>query len=253
MAIFSPNHAAKLDEAWVAAGLDRSVIGAKIDQATSRLAHLTAEFRWYETESSARRATLVEAVGVGQMSLSDAAVAIGLLGTPEGRSQATGLMRDAISAILGGLHAGLINFGDDLVIEHLQPAAVEIVTLVEELAPLIEGIESDEEAVAADPGPRAAWGQLSDGIKRWDALGAAHMALRQGSCLPELPKEIDGAYLANRHPDLTPVGIGRLHPVQRLAARVTAGTQPGIYTTAQAIEHATDHERQRNQQLIVDA
>ena len=236
-----PNDLRTILEQWEAARLDPAPITATIDTAHQNLKRLSEQFRALKDNAETARSTIVGRLAAGELTLIEALLERHALGIgTEQRQMVIDLDRAAQARVRRTATAEFQTLGDQLITDHLGPAAATIYADVAKLAPVVDGINNNDEAFAAGPKVREAWGRLHDADQRLSAIQKIRRTLGGKQILPRLDARIDGSYLRFVRPDLAPPAKVRgqlVDPVRHLVNQTVSEAGPGIYTVAEAVEH----------------
>jgi hypothetical protein len=226
----------RLADAVAEAGLTDPDLDEVLAETSSRIDRLRAEFGALLNGADAARRDLVDRVTTGAITAAEAATAeadIPVAGPTADRvrrlqrratDHAHTLAQRRLKAAGPGLFQRLVEVDRKLLAE------------AEKLAPQVDGIAGDAEALTAPTKAREAYGALHDIAIRRGALAGIVVRLRSAGAVP--PLTVDSTYATVGRPQNRPLGYGGLSAVRKLVADLDCGADLGIFTAAEAAEHA---------------
>lgn len=221
--------------AWTESGLDASIVEPVVAAALERQADLGAQLRALTEDKDAATKSVRERLAAGELTLAAAMEIDAAIRDPH---RAQFLLSAAVRDVETKARLQLRELGDRLITEHLGEEHTGLIGEAAGLAPLVEGITNDEEAMRAPAKQRDAWSRITEITAQRAALFKVLQKLRARGIVPTIkadPYE-DQKALQYRYPERVPRrerGQER-HPTRAFVDLVASGADPLMLTANEA-------------------
>ena len=157
------------------------------------------------------------------------------------------IMASAITRAGANAVSVLRRHGDRIITDTLAPLLAEVIDEWTDLAPLVDGVLDDSEAMGAEPKVRDAWARMVELEQHAAAIWSTADMLRNAEILPT-PRKVSNLPVGEyrwRTPELLPPrgprGF-RPHPVEAFTLALTSGAGPAVLTGAEVLARYTPQE-----------
>jgi hypothetical protein len=194
-----------------------------------------------QRDTRAAMDALVERLADGEIDLDQASDEMLAIVRLRDRAEIADLLVERVGLrILQKAARELETLGDRLITEYIRPALAKSLEELGQLAPRLEGIRTDEQAIKAPKGTAQAWARAVELVGHVDALRRAG----RGFTTPVDSNHYE-AFRWWTNPAARPKreGRGPTHPVRTLLDSIAAGAGPTFHTAEEVAELSRSHDR----------
>lgn len=219
-------------DAWDEVELDPKLM-APVRAALERHAAFKADRAYAHDRATSAIAELRRAIARGETTFDEAAARLPELSALEQLADPRGTDAAAGRVLAADLTTTMRKTGDALITKHLAPAYAALVDEARQLAPHVDGITTEPDAMRAAPAVRDAWARLIFLATRRRLLCALARRLRREAILTASRAGALEAEYEYRRPELA---ASDRHDVPSLVALVTSDADPALLTAAEVDE-----------------